>query len=629
MNAETEYTNKDEQPHLCSDYDMLESLRHPACVLGMDGMFIYGNEAFHRFFGAYKSGIRLNLDHPFYPEYRKRIAQAYLSAIGGTEKQCFAIINSPEGKELPVEIYLFPMMKDGAVSSILAMLKMVDDRLLSFDRSTLSIISEENFSYENLYYEFSPMPVIRINEFCEIIKCSHSLETYTGFNSEEILEEKIITCKSIFPYDSERIKRAVADIISGLAPFQRIGEVKISTRTDEEKIGNLNIFPAVMNSEITLIDVIIEDITRVKELRDRLNSLNRTQLISDITKGFIHSLNNSINVILSKTQMLLQITEKETVIEGIQVLERSAKDIADQVKRIRNFTGSRNGLDEEQAESLVNTIEDSIEFAKMHFKVEDKENRRNIVIDRKYFTRALVKTDTRLLREIIISIIIKVSTFIQKNGKINVILREANDVCLSVKIDKDGVTDTSSVLPSMVNVFTGIDIRQAADIIKLKIIEEESADYYEIKAIFPSKIFVNDQQGEAAPEKIMLRDLDIIVVEDEIALQRILYELFDRMGNRVFICDNGQEALDEFKRKKYDIVITDYGLQGLTGIELSARIKELNEGTITVLLSGWILNDLRAYKNVIDLFIPKPFQLEDLIKDVSKIMNEKKASQAK
>ena len=118
--------------------------------------------------------------------------------------------------------------------------------------------------------------------------------------------------------------------------------------------------------------------------------------------------------------------------------------------------------------------------------------------------------------------------------------------------------------------------------------------------------------------------MDIIIVEDEEALQKILFELFDKMGNRVFICENGNEALKEFRSKHYDLVLTDYGIAGITGIELAARIKEINEDTITILLSGWMLENVNDYKNVIDLFIPKPFKLDDLLKNVSSVFKEKK-----
>jgi len=37
-----------------------------------------------------------------------------------------------------------------------------------------------------------------------------------------------------------------------------------------------------------------------------------------------------------------------------------------------------------------------------------------------------------------------------------------------------------------------------------------------------------------------------------------------------------------------------------------------------------MLDNIKAYKNVVDLFLPKPFKLDDLLKKISKIMSEKK-----
>jgi PAS domain S-box-containing protein len=624
MNVDYENKTEETLSSLPSEYHIFESLKHPVSIIGKDGLIVYGNKAYHEFFNFGDKNIRLDWEHPFFPEYRKRIAQSYLAALHGTEKRCFAIVNSPSGNHLPVEIYLFPMFTGGAVSSILALMIIVDDRLLSFDRSTLSIISEENFQYDNLHFEFSPMPILRVNDEMQIIKCSHSLEGFIGYTAEEILNEKAMTFETLFSSDSDKVKKAVTGLLSGETTFRRIGEIKVAARDEEKKIANLTLYPIVDNKEITAVEIIMEDMTRIKELKDKVNSANRIRLFTDITKGFLHSLNNTINVILSKTQLLLQVTEKESVLEGIQMMQDSALEIAGQVKRIQNFIGSAQDKGEDVTEPLVDVIEDAIEFSKMQFKVYNIDNTKSIQVEKKYFSGVDVCTNTRLLREIITSIILKVSNNIQKSGTINITLRQNNDLHLTVEAEKDTVTGSQPTPPSFINIFSGIDIRQVAEMINLKIIDEESPESYAIKAIFPSRILIDREKREAEDMEYRLRDLDIIVVEDEIPLQKILFELFDKMGNRVFICDDGKKAIEEFKRKPYDILITDYGIPGITGIELSARIKELKEDTITILLSGWMLDNVKAYKNVVDLFLPKPFKLDELLKKISRIMSEKK-----
>jgi hypothetical protein len=57
---------------------------------------------------------------------------------------------------------------------------------------------------------------------------------------------------------------------------------------------------------------------------------------------------------------------------------------------------------------------------------------------------------------------------------------------------------------------------------------------------------------------------------------------------------------------------------------LAARAKEIDEKLMTVLLSGWMLDDLKSYKNVIDIYFPKPFKLEVLITGIAKYLMSRK-----
>jgi PAS domain S-box-containing protein len=447
MKVESKHEAEESVSSASSEYKIFESLNYPVSIIDINGITVYGNKAYQNFFHSGDVDVRLDWEHPFFPEYRKRIAQAYISALNGNEKQCFAIINTPEGTQVPVEIYLFPMYRDGHVSLILALMIIVDNRLLSFDRSTLSIISEENFQYDNLHFEFSPLPIIRMDEDINIIRCSHSLEGYIGYSSEEILIENTINVKSLFIYDYEKIRNAVHIIMDGSTPFQRLGEVKLKTKDDTEKIANITLYPIVQNNEISSIELIIEDLTRIRELKDTITTMSKMQLFSDITEGFLHTLNNTINVIMSKTQLLLQITEKDSVTSGIKTIEESAHNMADQIKRIQNFISYKELQHEESVEPMVNVIEDAIEFTRMQFKVDGKDNKKRIDIDKKYFTRNAVKTDTKLLREIITSIILKVASHITKKGIISITLKESKDLFLHVSIPKDKENDQKPVFP--------------------------------------------------------------------------------------------------------------------------------------------------------------------------------------
>ncbi len=602
-------------------FQIFELFNYPVSVVGTDGNLLYGNSLFRTVFDTSKNSIKLQPDHPFYSEYRKRLANAYLGALEGNERQCFAVILSNEGDKIPVEIYLFPMLENGVVISILSIFRNVDNRMVSFNKSTLSLLSDESSTYEDVLYQFTPMPVIRINSESVILRRSHTFENFAGLTLN--FEDCHNTILTFFPFDHERIRAIASRLSGGELPFARKGELKFISADASEKIVNIVMYPVIDAEHGPLVEIAIEDVTEVKSLKEKINSIGRNNLLQDITKGFLHSLNNSINIVLSQTQLLQQITEKPSVLEGISIIEKSSLDIIDDIRRLQNSISAKPSMTGEQPEHLVSIIEDSIEFARLRFKVEDRENRRNIAIEKKYYSSPEIMTDASLLREILISIILKISGIIRSNGTVTLTMKETSDVVINVTAQKQDAATDGFQRSNLVNVFSGIDIRQSSEKIGLKIFEEESNSSYSIKVIIPERRLLHDRLKSGGKTEYVLRNLNILIVEDELTLQKILRDLFDRMGNHVRVCSNSSDALEEIKANRFDILITDYGIPGLTGIELAARAKELNDRTATFLLSGWTMDDIDAYSNVIDVFIPKPFKLDELIQTISKTMKEK------
>lgn len=641
MNEKEEHESGggEQDPPLPSSGTIFNSFKYPVCVINSSGELTYRNGPFRQLFESETSTVRLDWSHPFFPEYRKRIAMAYLRALKGSDRQCFAVMKSSEGKRIPVEIYLFPLFDNSAVSSILVFLKIVDDRLLSFDQSTSHLFDEEELQYGSRLFQFSPFPILRMNRQGQVVAASISLEGLLGYTLEELKKKRTLLFRSINLYDFERLRKVLQEIFGGSISFKRIGEIMVLGRDREEKWVNAILYPLMVDNEVREVEIIFEDLTKIKKMENRLSSLNRIQIIGDLTKGVLHSFNNMISIIMSRAQLLLQVTEKEMVMEGLRVIERTAMESVKQIRRIEDFIGGGEKLTENEAENLIEVIEDAIEFAKIQFKVEEKEKRRSIKIERKYYSLFNLKTDTQLLREIFLAMIFRVSGFIGKEGTVTVELRDVGGPCITFSVPRSAEAARESIIPAGGGTaaegesripgglfYQDVDIRRMAERRNIKIIEEESPEGYSLKAVIPAKAVISAQKKEPESVEFRLRDLDILIVEDEEALKEVLFELFDGMGNRVILCDNGDEALAEFRRGRFDIVIADYGIRGIKGLELSARVKELNERTVTVLLSGWILNDLRAYKSVIDVYLPKPFKLDVLIREISRMMTARKAA---
>ena len=75
----------------------------------------------------------------------------------------------------------------------------------------------------------------------------------------------------------------------------------------------------------------------------------------------------------------------------------------------------------------------------------------------------------------------------------------------------------------------------------------------------------------------------ILVVDDEIAIQRSLGPLLRSRGYTVDLASNGAEALQLFKDNAPDLVVLDLGLPDMQGAEVCRRIRSLSTVPIVVL----------------------------------------------
>ena len=82
---------------------------------------------------------------------------------------------------------------------------------------------------------------------------------------------------------------------------------------------------------------------------------------------------------------------------------------------------------------------------------------------------------------------------------------------------------------------------------------------------------------------------------------------------KVFVSCSEESVLGLCLAENYDLIICDYTLNGITGIALIKKVKEVQPGIKTILISGSIIPDEGKIRRLgINAFIGKPFELESL-----------------
>lgn len=130
----------------------------------------------------------------------------------------------------------------------------------------------------------------------------------------------------------------------------------------------------------------------------------------------------------------------------------------------------------------------------------------------------------------------------------------------------------------------------------------------------------SEATGKSQPGK-KIRPLRILVVDDDDQIRALLLDMLTINGHHVTACGDGCSALETFQKVDFDIVITDLGMPGMSGLDLAGLIHQENPRTPVALLTGWGLQvdpDQAALKGV-KTIVAKPFRFEEINALVEKL----------
>ena len=80
----------------------------------------------------------------------------------------------------------------------------------------------------------------------------------------------------------------------------------------------------------------------------------------------------------------------------------------------------------------------------------------------------------------------------------------------------------------------------------------------------------------------------ILIVDDQRDILRLVHSTLDTLGHKfqIFEAPSGEEALLQTSRHPIDLLITDYKLPGINGVELMAKVRAKNPALKTILITG-------------------------------------------
>lgn len=113
--------------------------------------------------------------------------------------------------------------------------------------------------------------------------------------------------------------------------------------------------------------------------------------------------------------------------------------------------------------------------------------------------------------------------------------------------------------------------------------------------------------------------MNILIADDEVAIRDLVGEILAGEGHEVTLAEDGEDALEKFKRSWHEIVFSDIRMPKMNGIELLGAVKEINANTQFIIMTSHasIDNSIDALKKGAFDYILKPFDDLDIVADAA------------
>jgi PAS domain S-box-containing protein len=406
-------------------------------------------------------------------------------------------------------------------------------------------------------------------------------------------------------------------------------------RKDGE-VRNVEISSTIMKDSKGNINTIafLKDITEKRKMEEQLLQTEKLRALGEMASGVAHDFNNALAAILGNTQLLLYSARDEELRETLKTIEKVARDSAQTVRRLQDFTRKR--VHQELYKLDINAvIQDAVEITKPKWKDEAQGKGINIEMISNLAEVPSVGGNASEMREVIINMILNAIEAVPEGGKIEIRTFQRKEK-VYIQISDTGIGMTEEVRKKVFEPFfttkpfsnTGLGLSMSYGIIKRfgGEIEVESKVGYGTN--FTITLPIRLEGIEELPVISIAkqgRKARVLVIDDEESVRSVLARTLSQVKHEVTVAENGEEGIRLFKEKEFDIVLTDLGMPGMSGWEVCRMIKQISPRTPVGMITGWgmELGKGKMEEYGLDFLIPNPFEFNQILKVVAETMESK------
>jgi CheY-like chemotaxis protein len=128
--------------------------------------------------------------------------------------------------------------------------------------------------------------------------------------------------------------------------------------------------------------------------------------------------------------------------------------------------------------------------------------------------------------------------------------------------------------------------------------------------------------------------LNVLLAEDQPVNQKLMCAVMERLGHRLTIANNGVEAVRAVRKERFDLVLMDIQMPELDGILTTKVIRSADEDWRSIPIIALTAHAMESHRQTylaagMDGFVSKPFRMEVLVGEITRVLNGASAPAAK
>ena len=354
----------------------------------------------------------------------------------------------------------------------------------------------------------------------------------------------------------------------------------------------------------------------------RMADIEALAALADMTAGVAHDFNNIFGGVIGRLQLMKLKVYDESILSDLSKIETLVLEGANTIKRIQEFAISAKSKDVHPVD-LCRIIRDCLDIEDVDWK-NLASAKKVAVISRLAVDEAIINGSETDLKTVIHKLLKNAMEYSPENSTVEVILNvDDRHFTISVVDNGPGIPEeikqkifypffSTKGTPGAglgLAIVHGIVTRQGGKVsIKTN---KNSGTVFNVTFLRAAQ---NQDISEITSKTKSPGPLKILVVDDDEQIREILIDMLTMYGYNAIACPDAYAALKAIEDERFDILITDLGMPGMSGLDLAAEVHQTHPQIPIAMITGWgtQLSEQEISSRGINAVLSKPFHLKEI-----------------